>query len=207
MNAYKLVKDDLKHFISKGLELDIIANPNVIYKENKIGTEHSFFANELECIKNRHKEYECRKYFCTLLKDDSYFQINYEFIIKSKNKSYLKKMNLCYIPGLDNNENLINEYIRLDYDSETTNSFFHPLVHIHIGFKRNFRLPFNDVMLFSEFCEFVLYLYYPDDFKKLNLNNLALSNTYNLSSYGRLTENITLSRELKKYKYFKVSDL
>jgi hypothetical protein len=104
------------------------------------------------------------------------------------------------MPNVKDNK-LVNEYVRVDYDTEVKNSFFHADAHLHIGFNGDIRIPIDEVMLFSEFCSFILYLYYSEDFKKLY--NRPVSHTIDKTIAGKVSINKVLSDELSRYLYIR----
>ncbi|MGX7595605.1 DUF2290 domain-containing protein [Planococcus plakortidis] len=100
-----------------------------------------------------------------------------------------------------------SNYIRLDYDGHPSSftEYVHPRCHIHIGLHNNFRLGVNKLPLLSDFIDFVLYVNYIEEWKKLHceeeddLNSFltTLINTkksLEMTEYPLLTEN-----ELKHY--------
>lgn len=205
MDAYRTVKEDLQKLISKTLKLGIIVNPKVgggFYSNaNKISSHYTFFRDEYDYLENYASAYENGKYIFAL-NDGSFFQLNYEFFRKTKNKIYLQKMNLCYLPKIEN-EYITNSYVRVDYDvNEKPASFIHTKAHMHIGFENSSRIPLDEVLLFSEFFEFICYCFYPDDYKKYFGIKYPKTITHN-SQEGKLTQKSVLANELLEHTYIK----
>ena len=126
MDAFNIVKEDLQVVIRKGLSLKIIQNPKVsgdfFSNNNVISSKYSFFDNEEDYKTNIFKRYEAGEYLFAMM-DGAFLQINYEFARKSKRRSFLTKMNLCYLPPVEDGL-LLKDYIRIDYDEKSAN-FFH----------------------------------------------------------------------------------
>ncbi len=204
MDAYKIVVDDMRDCISKALRLHILSNPRIsgeFYKNPTcISSKYTRFADQTDYLQNSHHRYEDGEYLATF-QDGAFLQVNYEFEKAGKRTSYLKKMNLCYLPAVESGD-LKNEYIRVDFDNSSSNSFFHPIAHVHIGFSNAIRLPIDEVLLFSEFLKWILYLYYPDDYKSYT-GTPRISNTIDKSTTGKVTKNKVLSRELEAYYHLK----
>lgn len=59
----------------------------------------------------------------------------------------------------------INNYIRIDFDDEGREEYYHALVHVHVGvFKDSIRLPINHFVTPFEFLHFILkYIYREPD--------------------------------------------
>lgn len=202
MNAHEIISKDIKSFVSKALHTGVLVNPKTpgdfYSNKSSIKSKYSFFSNEEDYISNYHKKYELGEYFIALC-DGSYIQINYEFETKRKRDSYLKKMNLCYLPAVVDGE-IKNEYIRIDYSDTTDNSFFHPYAHVHIGFKNTIRIPINEILLFSEFIKIIFYLFYPDEFKKI-FPEIKTTNTIEKSVVGKATNKKVITNELESFMY------
>lgn len=199
MNAYNIVKKDLRKTIITAMNLNIIVNPQK-YTENGItlSSQYSFFRSQEEYLSEYAHSYEENKYLCALT-DGSYFQVNYEFEKKSKNKVYIKKLNLCYLPAIHNHK-MIHSYVRLDFEPESDNSFFHSQAHLHLGFDNDIRIPVDEVLLFSEFFEMILFFFYND---KLRLWNSCLNIGHTVSkNEGRFTKQGVLPTELVNYFFF-----
>lgn len=205
MDAHKIVVTDMQESISRALRLRILSNPRIhgdFYKNPTcISSKYTRFANQEDYLQNYHHKYEQGEYLATL-QDGAFLQIHYEFERSGKRHAYLKKMNLCYLPAVDDNS-MKNEYIRVDFDNTNQNSFFHPIAHVHIGFTNSIRLPMDEVFLFSEFLRWILYLYYPEDFRTYVDSSIRTSNTVDKSSEGKITKNKVLSTELEAYYYLK----
>jgi len=208
MDARKTIEEDIKACIKNALRLGIISNPRIsgnFFKDRKIiSSKYTRFADESFYLKNYSKKYEQGEYFATL-EDGAFFQINYEFDIHSKKTSYVKKMNLCYLPPVTEMGEITNEYIRIDYNNSPDNSFFHPYAHIHIGFRNAIRIPIDEVLLFSEFLEMILYFFYPEQFKVFCKETHKTSNTIDKSTSGNYTKTKVLTKELEQYFYLKTS--
>lgn len=204
MDARTIVENDIKSYINKALKLGILTNPRTsgqFYEDRMIiSSKYTRFADEADYLKNYYKKYEQGEYLATL-EDGAYLQINYEFDIRSRNKSYLKKMNLCYLPPVIDGK-IENEYIRIDYCNSNDNSFFHAYAHVHIGFRNAIRIPIDEVLLFSEFLAMILYCFYPSQFKEL-FSDCKTSNTIDKSISGKLTDDKVLTKELEKFIYLK----
>ncbi len=205
MDAYKTVAVDMQESINKALRLRILSNPRIhgdFYNNPTcISSKYTRFVNQADYLQNYHHKYEKGEYLATL-QDGAFLQVHYEFERSRKRHAYLKKMNLCYLPAV-NNDSMKNEYIRVDFDSTNQNSFFHPVAHVHIGFTNSVRLPVDEVLLFSEFLRWILYLYYPEDFQKYTDGSIRTSNTIDKSVDGKITKNKVLSMELEAYYYLK----
>lgn len=205
MDAHQKIADDMKHSINKALRLGILSNPKThgdFYKNPIcISSKYSRFSDQADYLQNYHHKYEKGEYLATL-QDGAFLQVNYEFEKSGKRRSYLQKMNLCYLPPVKDGV-VKNEYIRVDYDSTNQNSFFHPVAHVHIGFTNSIRLPIDEVLLFSEFLQWILYLYYPDDFQLYTAGTIRTSNTVDKSIDGKTTKIKVLSNELQAYYYLK----
>lgn len=201
MNAKVEIMDDIKRTISKGLDLKILMNPRLPSIEGTvISSRYTFFNDEEDYCSRYHQAYEEEEYLFAM-DDGSYFQINYEFDIKSKYKSFIKKQNLCFLPGISPETGKpIHCYLRLDYDSEEANSFFHPQAHLHIGLGNDLRIPVDNVLKLSDFFELVLYLYYGDYLSKWN-NQLKIGHSITVVNEG-LSKYQILADELKSFFYF-----
>lgn len=206
MDARKIVEDDIRACIRKAMKLGILSNPRMsgdFFGDRKIiSSKYTRFANESDYLENYFKKYEQGEFFATL-EDGAFLQINYEFEVQSKRTSYLEKMNLCYLPPVNENGELKNEYIRIDFNNSSDNSFFHAYAHVHIGFRNAVRIPIDEVLLFSEFLEMILYLFYPEHFKTLCAEVYKTTNTKDKTLSGKLTKDKVLTKELEKYSYWK----
>ena len=205
MDAYKIVAADMQESINKALRLRILSNPRIqgnFYKNPScISSKYTRFANLADYLQNYHHKYELGEYLASL-QVGAFLQVLYEFERTGKRHAYLTKMNLCYLPAVDD-DSMKNEYIRVDFDSTNQNSFFHPVAHVHIGFTNSVRLPVDEVFLFSEFLRWILYLYYPEDFQTYTDGSIRTSNTVDKSTDGKITKNRVLSTELETYYYLK----
>lgn len=208
MDARKIVEDDIKQCINKALKLKILSNPRIsgsFFDDRKIiSSKYSRFAHENDYLENYFRKYEQGEFLATL-DDGAYLQINYEFDIQNKRKSYLQKMNLCYLPPVLESGEIKNEYIRVDYDNSSDNSFFHAYAHVHIGFRNAIRIPINEVLLFSEFLGMVLYFFYPKQFSMLYGDRYRTNNTKDKTMSGKLTKEKVLTKELEQYFYLKTN--
>lgn len=206
MDARKIVEEDIKTCIRKAMKLGILSNPrmsgNFFDDRRTISSKYTRFVGEADYLENYSKKYEQGDFFATL-EDGAFFQINYEFDVPSKNKSYLKKMNLCYLPPVTENGETVNEYIRIDYSDSSDNSFFHAYAHVHIGFRNTIRIPIDEVLLFSEFLEMILYFFYSEQFEKFCKDKYKVSNTVDKDVSGKLTKHKILTKEIEKYFYWK----
>lgn len=206
MDAHKIVSDDIQVCIRKALKAGILTNPRTsgeLYNNRKtISSKHSRFIDEADYLENYFRKYENGE-FLVALTDGAFFQINYEFQLQGKKNTYLEKMNLCYLPPVTEGGELKNEYIRIDFNNTSDNSFFHAYAHVHIGFRNSIRIPIDEVMLFSEFLNLILYLFYPKHFQLLCSDTHKTSNTKNKTQIGRLTKEKVLTQELEQYFYLK----
>lgn len=114
-------------------------------------------------------------------------------------------MNLCYLPPVTETGEIKNEYIRIDYNNSSDNSFFHAYAHVHIGFRNAVRIPIDEVLLFSEFLKLILYLFYPDYFKSFCSETHKTTNTQDKSVFGKLTKDKILTKELERFFYWKTT--
>lgn len=207
MDARKRVEEDMQTCMRKALKLGILSNPRMsgdFFKDHKkISSKYTYFSDETDYLENYSKRYEQGEFFATL-DDGAFLQVNYEFHIQSKNISYLEKMNLCYLPPVTEYGELRNEYIRIDYDNSSNNSFFHAHAHIHIGFRNTIRIPIDEVLLFSEFLAMILYFFYPNQFESFCGSTYKTSNTKDMSQHGKLTKGKILTKELEKFFYWKI---
>ena len=205
MDAHKIVAEDMQRSINKALRLRILSNLKTggdFYKNPAcISSKHTMFADQDDYLQNYHHKYEQGEYLAAF-QDGAFLQVNYEFEHTRKRHAYLKKMNLCYLPAVES-DYIKNEYIRIDYDATVKSSFFHPVAHVHIGFTNSIRLPIDEVFLFSEFLQWILYLYYPEEFETYNGGALKTSNTFDKEPYGKITKEKVLSTELAAYYYLK----
>jgi len=200
MNAKKEILEDISTTISKGLSKGIIMNPRKPMDEgNKITCRHTRFTNEEDYCARCSEEYEDNNYLFTM-EDGSYFQANFEFKIRSSKTSFLTKQTLCFLPSIsETTHKPIHCYLRLDYDSEVCNSFFHSQAHLHVGLGNDLRIPVDNILKLSDFLEFVLYLFYED---KLQLWRPELKTEHTISdSSTSLTQTQILANELKAYFY------
>ncbi len=206
MDARREIEADIRSCVNKGMQLGILINPRIpgdFYSSpNIISSKYSCFSNEADYLENAHLKYEHNEYFITL-EDGAFLQINYEFEVRRKRESFLKKMNLCYLPPVTDIGEIKNEYIRLDFNNSSANSFFHAYAHLHIGFRNSIRIPVDEVFLFSEFLAFILYLFYPEQFSLLFGSKYATTNTRRDSEYGKLTKDVVLSKELENFIFLK----
>ena len=201
MDAKTVILNDIKRTINKGLKLKILMNPRLPSTERTvISSKYTFFTDEADYCSRYHQAYEEEKYLFAM-DDGSYFQINYEFDIKSKYNSFVKKQNLCFLPGISSKTGKpIHCYLRLDYDSGETNSFFHPQAHLHIGLGNDLRIPVNNILKLSDFFELVLYLYYSEYLSKWN-DKLKIGHSISVADDG-LSRYQILADELKSFFYF-----
>lgn len=206
MDARKLVEEDLKKCIAKALRLKVLSNPRIsgdfFSNRQQITSKYTFFTCEHDYLEKYSKSYEQGEFLATL-NDGAFLQINYEFVLPRKNTSYLAKMNLCYLPPVEADE-IKNEYIRIDYDNSSS-SFFHASAHVHFGFRNTMRIPINEVLLFSEFLQLVLYLFYPDSFRLLFENGTRMTTTRNTLP-EKLTKERVLLDELEDFYYLRVTN-
>lgn len=206
MDARKIVEEDIRGSMHKALKLGIISNPRMsgnFFKDRKtISSKYTRFSDEASYLENYFKKYEQGEYLATL-ENGAFLQINYEFNIQSRKTSYLEKMNLCYLPPVTEDGKITNEYIRIDYSNSPDNTFFHAYAHVHIGFRNTIRIPIDEVLLFSEFLEMILYLFYPNQFKAFCAGTYKTSNTKDKSMSGKLTKDRILTTELEQYFYWK----
>lgn len=210
MDARKEIEADIRACVTKGLQLGVLINPRIpgdFYSSRAhITSKYSYFSDEADYLKNAHLKYEQSEYFVAL-EDGAFLQLNYEFEINRRRESFLTKMNLCYLPPVTDLGEIKNEYIRMDYNrSASDNSFFHAFAHLHIGFKNSIRIPIDEVLFFSEFLAFILYLFYPEQFSLLFGSKYATTNTRQASGYGKLTKDIVLSKELERFIYLKTQN-
>lgn len=207
MDAHKEIANDIREYLSKGIRLGILLNPRTpegFYTNNRsISSKYSFFSDEKDYLSNYHLKYEQNEYFVAF-EDGAFLQINYEFELKRKREIFIKKINLCYLPPVDELGIIKNEYIRFDYDNSTDNSFFHSFAHMHIGFSKSFRMPIEEVFYFSEFLAFILYLFYPEQFSLMFGKKYITTNTLQESGYGKLTQSMVLTKELEQFFYLAI---
>lgn len=205
MNARQVVEEDIKIFSKKALKNGILINPRMsgdfFKNKNEISSKYSRFSDEEDYLMRYNKQYEDGEFFAAF-EDGAFLQINYEFNIQSRNISYVSKMNLCFLPSVVDNR-MEHEYIRIDYNDSDDNSFFHTFAHMHIGFKNKFRLPLEDVFLFSDFLRIILYLYYPNNFNSLFSGTYKVSNTIKKGLYGTVTKEHVLTDEVQENIYLK----
>ena len=206
MDARKIVEDDIQACIRKAMKLGILSNPRMsgnFFKDRKtISSKYTRFADEANYLENYFRKYEQGEYLATF-QDGAFLQINYEFNIQSRKTSFLEKMNLCYLPPVNETGEITNEYIRIDYSNSSDNSFFHACAHVHIGFRNAIRIPIDEVLLFSEFLEMILYFFYPDQFKSFCTGTYQTGNTKDKTTSGKLTKERILTKELEQYFYWK----
>lgn len=207
MNARKLVEEDMKEFICKALKNGVLLNPRIggsFYNDRyKISSKYTRFLDEEDYLERYYKQYEAGEYLAVFF-DGAFLQINYEFSVISKNVSHLAKMNLCFLPPVEDGK-IIKEYIRIDFTDSAENSFFHPFAHLHIGFRNYIRIPLEEVTIFSEFMRIVLYLFYPKEFQILYGETYKTTNTRNTNILGKLTKHRVLTSELENNCYLRIS--
>ena len=206
MDARRMIEEDIKKCIGIGLKQGVLVNPRIsgdFFKDRQaISSKYTRFSDEADYLANYHLKYEQGEYFVAL-EDGSFFQINYEFSFRGKKSSYLKKMNLCYLPAVNEHGMTINEYLRIDYDGDTKNPFFHASAHVHIGFKNTIRIPLDEVLFFSEFLKLILYLYYQKGFIELFGDEYKTTGTRVKGETGKLTQEKILTREIEQFFYLK----
>ena len=185
MNAYNIINSDLR-------KTNLIVNPQECTDNGIIiSSQNTFFRNQNEYLKEYSHAYEERKYLCAL-NDGSYFQIHYEFEKRSKHKVYINKMNLCFLPAVKN-QIMIHNYVRLDFEANAKNSFFHSQAHMHVGFDNGLRIPIDEILLFSDFFEMILFFYYPDLLPSWN-SNLEIGHTI-IKEEGKMSKHRILPQE------------
>lgn len=208
MDARKIVEEDMQANIRKAMKLGILSNPRMsgeFFKDRRaITSKYTRFADEHDYLENYFRKYEQGE-FLAAFQDGAFLQINYEFDLPSKNSSYLAKMNLCYLPPVTETGEIKNEYIRIDYSNSPDNSFFHAYAHVHIGFRNAIRIPIDEVLLFSEFLNLILYLFYPEYFKLFCSEEHETTNTQDKSVFGKLTKDKILTKELESFFYWKTA--
>ena len=197
-----MVKDDIQSFFNTWIKKGLVINPQVGGKffsnPLEISSKHWFFENE-EDYKARYVEsYENNLYFCAI-EDGSCFQITYKFE-KDKKNTYVKEASLSFLPCVTDGTDLF-DYIRIDYDSQNQN-YFHPAVHMHVGFKGKMRIPVNEIPKFSEFFAFIMYLYYPKKYLEL-MKVEEIKHTPVRSEKGFFTRTIPISEEIMNYIYLR----
>jgi len=206
MDAFKNIKEDLSSVIKKALKCKIIQNPRIGGKffdnKNLISSKYSYFRDEEDYKNSLPRKYEDDEYLFTMIEDSGLFQANYEFERPAKRKCHLKKMNLCYLPPVEDGV-VLKDYIRIDYHDDNI-GFFHSNVHMHVGFLSRIRIPLDEVLLFSEFFNFILYFHYPDSFKRFN-KEMPITHTFSTGS-PRMTRNVVLSNELKNFVYLQTQN-
>lgn len=201
MNAKEEIIKDIKRTINKGLKLNILVNPRTpISEDTVISSKFTFFKDEEDYCLRYHQAYEEEKYLFAM-EDGSYFQIHYEFDVKSKYKSFIRKQNLCFLPGISEKTcKPIHCYLRLDYNAGESSSFFHPQAHLHIGLGNDLRIPVDNILRLSDFLELVFYLFYSEYLCKWNeqlkIGYSIFETKDSLSRYQILAE------ELKTFFYF-----
>ena len=205
MDVYNCIKQDINSFVRTWTKTGIIVNPQVggdfFSFQDKIVSKHCMFENEEEFIQKFTETYEAGQYFCAL-EDGSYFQISYNFERKKKNKKVVKA-SLSYLPCVVDGV-YRNDYVRLDYDA-SNQSFFHPASHLHVGFRGNIRIATDELLLFSEFFKFIMYLYYPKIY--LQLEHKEKVSHSRVEDEGKLTQYMPISKELMKFAYLKTSGI
>ncbi len=204
MNAKKIIEDDISNLIKKAFIKNIIKNArtkNTFVGGNYVSSPYTFFEHKDDYINQFTNVVDQSKYLFMMTCDESMFQINYEFKINSSKKSYVNKMNLCFLPFVAGNLKMEKDYIRIDYDSNV-GSFFHSDAHMHIGFSDHLRIPINEIFLFSEFFNFILYLYYKDIYKEFN-SIQSFTHNYPNDNSPRYTKKCVLSKELSSFIYIK----
>ena len=205
MDAYKTIKDDIKSFFSTWLKKGLVINPQIggEFFANPLGisSKHWFFENERDYIDSYVEAYEKNLYFCAI-DDGSCFQIRYEFESDKRN-TYVKEASLSFLPCVTDGTYSF-DYIRIDYDLKNQ-SYFHPTVHMHVGFNDAIRIPMDEVPKFSDFFGLVMYLYYPEKYLKL-LNIDEIKHTPIRNEQGLLTKMLPISEEIRKYTYLKTPD-
>lgn len=206
MDAHKIVEEDIQTYIRKAMKAGILVNPRIsgdfFKKPTIISSKYTRFNDETDYLEQYSHKYENGEYFVALY-DGAFFQIHYEFQVQRKSMVFLEKMNLCYLPPVSENGELRNAYIRIDYNNSPSNSFFHAYAHVHIGFRNSIRIPIDEVMLFSEFLNMILYLFYPEQFQLLCSEKHRIGNTKDKSQSGKLTKDKVLTKELEQFFYWK----
>jgi len=207
--SFQIVKNDINSFISFGMKTAIVFNPKIggdfFGNPATISSRHFDVASEDDYLKE-HGNIHDNSCFLFELSDGASIQIFYEFKKKYRKKMYLSKMNLAYLPPVDEDTGKIrNEYIRADYDSEVNNSFFHPDVHLHIGFSNSIRIPLNHLFTLSDFCHLIFYLFYNDHYLKMVEKTSAISHTFSSGEKDVLSNCHVISTELLDKCYLKVN--
>ena len=206
MDAYKIIKDDLISFIRTWLKTGLICNTQVsgefFSNPTEIKSDVSYYKSETNYDEMFLEDYEKQR-FLLALEDGSFFQVAFEFI-KIKKNTFLKKATLSFLPN-NLNEGEWHSYLRMDYDLEGDNSFFHPVTHLHIGLHDDIRIPTDEIPLFSEFFKFVMYLYYKEKFFQIYKLD-SISNT-EIKDCGRLTSIMPISHEAKQFVYLNISQI
>lgn len=208
MNAREIVQNDIVSCIHKALKFKILINPKIsggfFDDKSRITSKYTRFSDEEDYLEKYYEKYEGGEYLAAF-PDGAFFQINYEFNMPTKYRSYLIKANLCYLPPVSE-DGIKNEYIRFDYNNSSDNSFFHAFAHIHIGFQNDLRIPASEIPLFSEFFEMILYFFYPNDYRTFFNNGKRINSTVD-SQPGRLTKSKVLIKELEKCFYLKIASV
>lgn len=191
---YDIVTNQMYRFGSLDNDIDII---NIVGKmqisvlEVGTNTEHLKYKNYKEHFDKMH---ENEDYSLSLL-DDSMIILKYVFNengeIKSHNLSFVPSYRQDLFRDQDKEEEgweeseqqdaniseeqyckRLSNYIRIDYDVEGRQEFYHTLVHMHIGvFEYSVRLPLETAIYPNDFLYFIFkYIYHIDEDKLTKLD-------------------------------------
>ena len=186
-NVFHIIKDDIirtnQLLLKKGIALNS-GFPKFIDLEIT-SSKQKYFTGDTKRYCEAYKKIIENKDYLLILKDLGIFQATYKL---SSNKKSIIKSSLIYYPnpgeqigeefsigGEFSKEQLFqfarsfdSKYIRIDTNPESYKEILHPFSHLHIGIYPTGRIALNNIPRFSEFVDFILFLYYPDEWKILN---------------------------------------
>jgi hypothetical protein len=148
-------------------------------------SKEKYFIGDLKRYCETYKKILEHKEYFLILKDLGIIQASY---LLSSDKNSIIKGSLIYYPnpGIPLGEDFSlseefsqeqlsqfarsfdSKYLRIDLNSESHKEILHPASHLHLGIYPTGRIALKNIPLFSEFVDFILFLYYPEEWKKFN---------------------------------------
>jgi len=159
-----------------------------------------------------------QKEFLLILKDLGIIQATYE---TSRDNKTITSCSLIYYPNpgvqkgesslfekefseeqlLQFSRNFDSKYIRIDANPKFHKEILHPSTHLHIGIFSTGRIVLRHIPSYSEFVDFILFLYYPNEWKKFNdiCDKGDINNFYKKRCLPKLAKSLLTNKEEMHY--------
>lgn len=194
--------------IIRDIHSTLLKSNNFLLNSKRIGRRHS--TNIISSFSGPYRYISVESYlddFCNIIRETSYIcQFEDGSVITGlydfQNVNELSDATLCYIPNpnLVIDEIYLNEdqeenesddlshimnYIRMDLNRESYREILHPCTHIHFSLSNENRICVSSMPLFSQFFNFILYLFYRRNWIEYNELELVDDNNYDYTEYIR----------------------